>query len=127
MKNLTQRSKILLGIVAVVVVIVAAGLIYLGPSLGLYGGDVIHISPTNPTINVGQTLDLSINSLFGCNWYSSSIEVAPFITDGGAGYANWYGDDEHHYKKVQIIAKKPGQEVITAECAMTRRTTVTVK
>jgi hypothetical protein len=128
MKKLNRRSKILLGIGALVLVAVVAGIVLLEPGgVSLFGGTVIHISPENPTITVGQTIDMSINSVFGCNWESSDYFVAPFVFDGGKGTADYMGDDEYKPKHVQVKGTKPGQAVIKAECMLTRKTTVTVR
>lgn len=117
MKTLNKRSKILLGLGALVVVVVVAGIVLLEPGgVSLFGGTVIHISPQNPTINVDQTLDMSINSVGNCTWSSSNPAVADI------NY--WFLDTS---RQATIMGMGPGQATIKANCWMNRYTTVTVR
>ncbi len=117
MQNLTKRTKTLLAIAGIVVVVVVAGFVVLVPgTAGLFGGDVIHISPSNPTLNVGDQIDLSINSVGTCTWSSSNTSVVQI---------NYFNPD--HSRSVTIEADGPGTSTIKANCWMNRYTTVTVR
>lgn len=133
MKNLTTRTKMLLAIAGVVIVVAVAGLVLLGPGDDLFGSTVIHISPQNPTIPLYQAIDMSINSVGDCEWSTSVPNVANYIAGAGAcrvtngAYVcdNMYYD--YNTKKTKLIANWPGQTTISAKCALfTRSTTVTV-
>ncbi len=117
MKNLTNRTKILLGIAGLVIVVIVAGVVIVGPGEGnLFGGSIIHISPENPTINQGQNLELSINSSGTCTWSSSNesvVNIAYFNSD--------------YSRKVTLAAMAPGQAIIKADCTANHYTTVTVR
>jgi hypothetical protein len=117
MKNLTRRNKTLLAIAGVVVVVVVAGLLVFMPGEpALFGGDVIHISPQNPTINVQDQIDLSINSVGTCSWSSSNTNVVDI---------NYFNPDKS--RQVTMWGVGPGQATIKANCWMNRYTTITVR
>lgn len=123
MKNLNKRTKALLAIAGIVIVVVVVGLVIVQPGQDeLVGTTVIHISPQNPTIAVGQILDMSINSVGNCFWSFPSENVALF-TFG----PETIGVTDFDTKSVKVIGRGPGQVVLTAKCFMfTRRTTITV-
>lgn len=117
MKKLNRRSRILIAVGALVVVAVLGGLVLFEPGgVDLFGGTVIHISPENPTINVDQLLDMSINSVGNCTWSSSNPNVVDIYY--------WFLDTS---RKATVIGKAPGQATIKANCWMNRYTTVTVR
>ncbi len=131
MKNLNTRAKMLLAIAGIVIVVIAAGLVLLGPGDDLFGATVIHISPANPTIPLYQAIDMSINSVGDCEWGTSVPNVANYLAgacstnNGVYRCANMAWDVST--KNTKLIANWPGQTVITAKCFMfTRSTTVTV-
>lgn len=118
MKNLNKRTKILLGIAGLVIVVVVAGFLVLVPGEGtLFGGSIIHISPQNPTINVGQNLDMSINSIGSCSWSSSNEGVVVVTYPNPVGYA----------RDATVQGAGPGQAKIKADCVTNHYTTVTVR
>jgi hypothetical protein len=116
MKSLNKRSKIFLTIAEVVIVVV--GFVLLGPGKGdVFGGDVIHVSPTSATINVAQDLDMSINSAFICKW-SSSDPTTVVMRNA----------DPNGSKKITVQGVKAGSATIKANCAIGNRSaTVTVR
>lgn len=116
MKSLNKRSKIFLTIAEVVIVVV--GFVLLGPGKGdLFGGDVIHISPTSATINVAQSMNMSINSAFICKW-SSSDPTTVVIT----------AQDPSGAKNITVQGVKAGSATIKANCAIgDRYATVAVR
>ncbi len=123
MKNLTRRTKTLVGFAGAVIVVLVVGFVVLVPgTAGLFGGDVIHISPQNPTINEEQVIDMSINSVGKCDWTLPSLSVASF----------WFTSDDSGVmvpgtKSVKVFGEGPGQVTVKAKCFMfTRYTTVTV-
>lgn len=116
MKMMNKRSKILFGIGALVLVAVVAGLVLLGPGDSLFGGTIIHISPANPTINVGQYLDMSINSMFICKWTSSNEGMVE-ITE----------QDPNGTRHITVYGYGPGTATIKANCVIDRTTQVTVR
>lgn len=117
MKNLSKRTKMLLAIAGVVIVVIVAGLVLLGPGdEALFGGTVIHISPQNPTINVDQNIDMSINSVLNCTWSSTDESVIQLW--------NWHPD---YSRKIQVLGLKPGYATVKANCGMNRYTKVVVR
>ncbi len=117
MKNLSRRTKLLLAIAGVVIVVIVAGLVVLGPGdEALFGGTIIHISPENPTINVDQNIDMSINSVFTCTWSTTDPSVIQLW--------NWHPD---YSRRLQVLGLKPGSATIKANCGMDRYTKVTVR
>ncbi len=129
MKNLSRRTKTLLAIAGVVVVVVVVGLVLLGPGeAGLFGTTVFHISPQNPTISVGQTIGMSINSWSNCIWLTSNANVAEFMVGPGPMGAGATSPGGISGKSVYVHGLARGQSRITADCPlMTRSTTVTVQ
>lgn len=116
MKSLNKRAKMFLTIAGVMIVVV--GFVLLGPGKGdLFGGDLIHISPTSATINVAQDLDMSINSAFICKW-STSDPLTVVIKDAEPGGS----------KKITVQGVKAGSATIKANCTIGNRyATVTVR
>ncbi len=74
MKNLSKRSLIVVAIAAVLVVLIAAGIILLQPGGVSLAGTVAfpYINPANPSINVGQSITLTV--------VSNPVGVAPNCT-----------------------------------------------
>jgi hypothetical protein len=116
MKSLNKRAKIFMTIAEVLIVVV--GFVLLGPGEGdLFGAELIHVSPTSPTINVAQDLEMSISSAFICKW-SSSDQTTVVIRDA----------DPNGSKKIIVQGVKAGSATIKANCAIgNRSTTVTVR
>lgn len=113
MKNLSTRTKRLLAIAGVVIVVVLVGLVILVPGQeGLFGTTLIHISPENPTIIAGQTISLSINSVFACKWSSSLAGVVTIVSSAD--------------RSVTLKGTQPGKTTIKADCVENHYTTVTV-
>ncbi len=82
MKNANKRTKTLLGIAAVVLVIVVALVVLLPASgLPLFGTTTVVISPGNPSLTSGRTLGLTTNAKYNCNWFSSNDAAVLF--EGG--------------------------------------------
>jgi len=104
--------------ISLTVVIVVVGFLLLGPGKGdLLAGDVIHVSPKSATINVGQDLNMSINTMFVCNW--SSADPTTVVI---------YKADPNGSKNITVQGVKAGSTTITAKCAIGKRSaTVTVR
>ncbi len=130
MKTLNKRSKTLLATAGIVIVVIVVGFVVLVPdTAGLFGGDVIHISPANPTIPLNQVIDMSINSVGKCDWSTSAMPtVAAFVAYCNPALPHCaMVDTVSNTKNVKVQASWHGQTVITARCALfTRSTTVTV-
>jgi hypothetical protein len=116
MKNLNKRVKILLALAEVVIVVV--GFVILGPGEGdLFGADVIHIRPKSATINVAQSMNMSINSMFICQWSSSDASTVVITAQAAEGA-----------KKITVQGVKAGSATIKANCPIGNRyATVTVR
>ncbi len=113
MKNLSKRTKTLVGVAAVLVVVLVAGIILLQPGgSGLFGTAVPVITPANPTILVAQQLILSTGDPT-CKWSTSSAAVSIITSTAGAS--------------IGIQGISSGTATITAKCgSATASTTVTV-
>ncbi|MBN1547116.1 MAG: hypothetical protein JW902_10695 [Syntrophaceae bacterium] len=116
MESLIKRAKIFMTIAGVVIVLV--GFVLLGPGVGdLFAGDVIHVSPTSATINVAESLNMSINSMFICKWSSSDPSTVVITVQDPGGTRN-----------ITVQGMKAGSATITAKCAIGNRyATVTVR
>ncbi len=138
MKNVSKRTKIVLAIVGVLVVAVIVGGI-LGATgqvsrSNLFGLELLPptntptpaptatptptplvITPSNPTINVGAQLQLTVNSTAPCDWTSGNPAVVSFV--------NYTGPT----KSVTIIGNKAAQSYVEAKCWKGVTTNVTVK
>ncbi len=116
MKNLTNRTKLLLGIVALSLVVIVAGVAILGPTgMDLFGATTYSISPSAPTVGVGLTVSLTSNvaGKVVCTWTSSNTAVATV-----KGLAN----------AAVVTGVGAGQATITQSCGTSQQTaTVTVK
>ncbi len=105
MKTLTQRNKILLGIAGLVIVVVIAGVVLVGPSqTGLFGTSGLVITPSNPVHPVNVYYNLSVNSVNRCNWSTSDAAIVSFLGD--------YTEE----KVVTVIGLHSGQAIIEAKC-----------
>ena len=97
MKNLTKRNKMIVAISGVLVIVVAAITIFtqVGGS-ELLGATALVITPSNPTIlGVGNSIGLSVNSVYNCNWFSDNAAAVTILGDATAVksvtvYANAY-------------------------------------
>ncbi len=105
MKNVTQRTKIVLVVAAVLVVVVIAGVAYFQTSGEALFGTVISISikPSSSTILIGQSETLSSDAASSpCSWTSSNPSVVS-ITSSSA-------------KSAAVLAKGIGTATITEKC-----------
>ncbi len=128
MKTLNSRTKMLLAIAGIVIVVVAAGLLLLGPGEDLFGTTIIHISPENPTIHRQTLLNMSINSVGNCDWTTSNIAIVSLYRYDPSNPIASHTSAQYDTKLVQVYGVSVGQATITAKCAIfTRRTTVTVQ
>lgn len=112
MKNLNQRSKILIAIAAVVVVVVVAVVVFFQASGEDLFGTLIHISisPSSSTLAVGRSQTLSSGtSLSNCSWSSSNTSVAS-ITSSST-------------KSATVRANAAGTATITEKCGLMGRYT----
>ncbi len=120
MKNLTKRNKILLGIAGLVIVVVVAGLVLLGPSgAGLFGASNLTITPSVPyPWTMGEIHRLESSTIWDCNFETDDTNVVKLI------------DPDEFVKSVQVLAYHHGTAVVKAHCgwfhALTATTTVTV-
>ena len=123
MKNLSKRTKIILAIVGVVVIAaIVIGVVMTQTPVGeLFGTTALVITPSNPTIGVGQTVTLSVNSVFGCEWeYPSTIvdfvcDKTTHCTTSVYGY-NQVDISYWESKSFPVSGKAPGLATITANC-----------
>ena len=114
MKNLNRRSKIVLAIAGVVVVLIV-GIAILGVGdTGLFGGSVITVQPSGFSVHVGTTYKASVNALFGCDWSSSNTAIATFV------------GDHTKVKSVTVIGVSEGTVTIKANCAAANPTATVV-
>ncbi len=81
MKNFSNRTKILLGIAALVLVVVVAALVLLPVSgLPLFSTAISYsITPSNPAIMQGSTVTLTENSPYPCNWAPGNTNVVTVL------------------------------------------------
>jgi hypothetical protein len=106
MKTLSQRNKILLAIAVVVVVVLAVVVFQNPPANALFGATALVITPSNPTVVVGNTTGLSVNSVYNCAWSSSNTAVASLV--------NYSGET----KSVTVQGNAAGSATITAKCGL---------
>ncbi len=85
MKNLSKRNKTLLSIVGVVIVLVIAVLVLgsiggrgLFGTTGLIGTATFDITPANPTVNQGATIQLCASG--NARWETSNASIAAITT-----------------------------------------------
>ncbi len=114
MRNLTKRNKILLGIAGLVLVVVVAGLVLLGPSgAGLFGASDLHIIPSNPNWWVkGGGYYLQANTVTDCNWEAGDSNVIVLI------------DPTKFVKGVNVWASGVGTTTVKAHCGFLHLLTV---
>lgn len=96
MINLNKRIKILLAIAGLVIVVVAAGLVILGPSgFGLFGTTVtgMRISWTTNCLTPGKTTTMTLfygpYYASGCTWSSNNPTVATVTWNPGYGQTGY--------------------------------------
>ncbi len=82
MKNLSKRTRIILAIVGLLVIVVVAIAVFTQVGGGeLLGTTALVITPSNPTIwGVGNSIVLSVNSVYNCNWSSDNPSIS-FLGD----------------------------------------------
>ena len=82
MKNVSKRTKMIMAIVGIVVVIAVIGLVLTQPPASeLLGASALVITPSNPTIVVGNSIVLSVNSVYNCNWSSDNAAAVTILGD----------------------------------------------
>ncbi len=107
MKNLNKRTQIVLAIVGIIVVIAVIGLVITQPPTSeLLGTTALVITPSNPTIIIGDSIVLSVNSVYNCNWFTSSTVVASFV------------GDSTEVKSVTVKGNAEGLVTINANCGL---------
>ncbi len=128
MKNLNTRTKMLLAIAGVVIVVVIAGILFMGPGSDLFGTAIINISPENPTIHHNSSIQLNINSVYNCTWTTSNVAIASLYDyDPNIWPPAIHASVQHDTKYVLVYGTGIGQVTITARCPFhTKSTTVTV-
>ncbi len=112
MKTLNNRTKLLVAIAALVVVVVVAGVVYFQVSGDNLFGTVISISisPSKTTTWAGQSVALSSGtSLSNCSWSSSNTSVASISSSST--------------KSATVLAKAVGTATITEKCGLMGRYT----
>ncbi len=110
MKNLSTRTKKVLAIAGLVIVVVVAGLVLLGPSgAGLFGASGAWINPSNPTLHVGDSWTLYVvDPTVYCYWTrTGENKDVVLFTPPTTGVTH-----------VQITGNQPGSVIITAHCGL---------
>jgi hypothetical protein len=121
MKNISKRTKIILAIVGVLVVVVAAVAIFAqAGGRELFGATALVITPSNPTIAVGQTVGLSVNSVYPCTWTIPPVwgnVDAPYISLVGYYYTRPDGSGYIlETKSVTVKGERAGSTTVAAHC-----------
>ena len=112
---MNNRTKTLVSAAVVVLVVaVIAVMLLQSPTGGLSGGTVLVISPSSPAIIPGQTLELSVNSTYKCNWFASNANVS-------------FVGDVKEVKTVTIQADTVGSATIEARCGLVNVNKVTTE
>ncbi len=107
MRNLNKRTKLLLAIAGVLVVIIVAGVILLQPGgTGLFGTTAVHLDPENPTMYFHNYLGMRVSSNALCNWFTSNQNIVSFNSE--------YDDTNG----VQLWSMGPGTATIEAHCGL---------
>ncbi len=107
MKNLSTRTKLLLAIAGVVIVVVLAGVVLVGPGeINLFGATTLVITPSNFTMTTNNTYVFSANAGSACNWFSSDHNVVMLLSP--------YTET----KSVQVIALNEGSATLEAHCGV---------
>ncbi len=80
MKNLNKRTKTILLVLGLLVIAVIAVTVFTQAGGGtLFGTTTLAITPSNPTIIVGNSTMLSLNATFPCDWSTSNSAVVSFV------------------------------------------------
>ena len=109
MKNISKRTKIILAIVGVVVIVTVTIGIFAQVGGGeLFGTTALVITPSNPSIIVGHTTDLTVNAKYDCSWASSNTNVSII------NYCDGVSCPER--KTITVQANANGTAVIAAQC-----------
>ena len=124
MKNASKRTKIILAIIGVlVVVVVAIGIFVQVGGNGLFGSSYFQngdITPNHPYIAVGQTVKLTVDANFACTWTPEprwgNVDE-PYISLMDYYYTRPDGTSYHlETKTVTVKGERPGTASITAHC-----------
>jgi hypothetical protein len=95
MKNLSKRSKTLLAIAGVVIVLVVAGLVLLGPGDDLFGTTVtgMRIQWSTNCLTPGKSTTMTVfygpNYASGCTWSSNNPAAVTVSWNPGYGYTGY--------------------------------------
>ncbi len=107
MKNLSTRTKRLLAIAGIVIVVAVVGLVLVGPGeINLFGATTLVITPSNFTMTSDHTYLFSANAGYACNWFSSDHNVVMLLSP--------YTET----KSVQVIALNEGSPTLEAHCGV---------
>jgi hypothetical protein len=107
MKSMSKRNKSILaagGLIVLLAVVVAVVFSQQGGA-GLFGSGLRTITPSDPSMHVGQTVEMVVDAFWGCDWSSSDPAVVSF-----AG-------DPNNTKVVTVQGDAIGQAEIRAKCA----------
>ena len=121
MKNLSTRTKKVLAIAGLVIVVVVAGLVLLGPSgAGLFGASDLTITTQYPfPWTKGEVHRLVSNTVWDCNWAVENSGVVNLL------------EPAEYVKTVQAYAVAPGTTTVKSHCGflhtLTASITVTVE
>lgn len=131
MKNLSKRTKMILAIVAVVIV-AAVGIAFILPMTGLdlFGATAFTLQPQDPTINVGQQIEMKVYTLGVYTGQESSCKWAPLngIVQIRAEYD--YQQGYARFNPALVTGSAPGTVTVEAWCGLFNvhhSTTVTVR
>ncbi len=110
MKNMSKRNKIILAIVGVLVIAVVAVAVFAQAGGGeLFGASALVVTPSSPTIVEGNSIVLSVNSVYNCNWFTDNYYIASF--SGGA-------TEVKEAKSVTVYGNLTGSTTISAKCGL---------
>jgi hypothetical protein len=107
MKSMSKRNKIILvtGSLILLLAAVVAVVFSRQGGTGLFGSGVRTITPANPSLAIGQTVELVVDAVYNCDWSSSDPAVISFV------------GDPNNTKRVTVQGNLKGQSTITAQCA----------
>ncbi len=116
MKNLSKRNKLFLGIGGGIVVLAVLVVVFFQVGGGeLFGASILNISPSNPTINIGQAITASVSTSYSnCSWSSSNSAIFKVASSN---------------KSATVTGVSGGKATLKLKCGLlsTGSTTVTVR
>ena len=122
MKNQSKRTKIILAIISVLVIVVVAIAVFAQVGGGaLLGTAAFTLQPQNPTLNVGEQINMEVNGWIECDWSQSTniLQIRPL------GYLG-----TSRFNPAVVVAEQAGATTVTATCGLfniRHSTTVTVR